>query len=75
MIELIDDSETESCPGYIQDIKEEIIESIKKFHKKHGRAPKMHEFTRKDGYSGRYAVQKYFGNWNNGILPENISFK
>lgn len=49
-------------------IKEEIIESIKKFYKEHGRVPKIHEFTRKDGYPGRYAAEKYFGSWNNLIM-------
>jgi len=46
---------------------EEIIESIIRFYDEKGRIPKSSEFNKKNGYPGRYAVEKLFGSWNDAI--------
>lgn len=66
-IKLIDDNE---CGKIIRKkiyTKDQILEDIRKFYDENGRTPTGNDFCKKNGYTSRGAVVKYFGSWNNAI--------
>ena len=47
--------------------KENIIESIQRFHKENNKVPRNRDFGSNVNYPSATTVEKYFGSWNNAI--------
>jgi len=72
-IELIDKNE---CSKIIRTkiyTKDQIVEEIRVFYDKNGRAPMCDDFKKKNGHISRAAVEKYFGSWNNAIKEAGLN--
>ena len=67
VIELIDKNECSKIIRTKIHTKDQIVEEIRSFYDKNGRAPMCDDFKKKNGYTSRAAVEKCFGSWNNAI--------